>query len=235
MIKGRELIRIHGVKSAIFVERMNRFTVRVREGKGERTCHLHDPGRLHHLLSRGVQVLVVDRWRPGRATTCDVVAVFRDGVIVLEDTRLPNKLFEKMAELVYGTCSIEKEVYIAGSRIDFVLTTEKKVILVEVKGTNLVVKGTALFPDAPSQRAVKHIDTLGRLAAMGYSSHLFFMVLRPDAQELRPNRAVDPAFAAKMCANSSRVRYLAARINAKLDDNILAVYYGGEIPVKPCT
>ena len=234
------LLEVGGVRWARLLGRVNRFTVEVADGGGgsRRLCHLHDPGRLVHLLRPGARVLVRDAWRPGRRTSCDVVAVEHGGLLVLEDTRLPNKLFPRAAATLLPWLRVgASEVQVNGFRVDFAgSTVDGRPVLVEVKGTNLVEDGVALFPDAPSRRAVRQLEALASASSAGALGVVVFTVLRPDARLVAPNRAVDPVFASRLCALRGRLRYVAYTVEARLEDggSVLRVYMGGRVPVEAC-
>ncbi|MET1128270.1 MAG: DNA/RNA nuclease SfsA [Thermoproteota archaeon] len=232
---------MRGVKEATLLSRVGRFTVRLADGSGgERSCHLHDPGRLSHVLRPGARVLYREAWRPGRRTSCDVVAVFdAGGELVLEDTRLPNKLWPRAQPIVapqlYG---LQSERMVNGTRVDFVAVDEAgRPVLVEVKGTNLVSGEAALFPDAPSQRAVRQLEALHVAALHGVRSILVFTVLRSGARRVQPNRKVDPRFARYLCAYSQAgtLELLAYSVKPVYSGGAVNVYFGGKLPVDACT
>ncbi len=228
-----ELLVYSNVWPAVFIERTNRFTVLVEAGGEERLCHLHDPGRLTHLLVRGRRVYARNAWRPGRRTSCDIVAVEDRGVLVLEDTRIANKAFPRIAAILYqGAYSVESEVLVPGARIDHVVHTPGGPVYVEAKSTNLAVNRVALFPDSPSQRASRQLDALLRLARRGARTGIVFFSLRSDVDIVRPNRSVDPVFSSKLCGYSSVVEARAVRLEARLYNGGLVVAYAGEIPVE---
>ena len=231
------LTSISGVKQGLFVSRPSRFTVVLDAGGSRLSCHLHDPGRLHHLLRPGAVVYYRDAWRPGRVTGCDVVAVEAPSrVLVLEDTRLGNKLFPLVAGLLIPWArGLRAEQWINGTRIDFVSADETgRPVLIEVKSTNLVEDAAALFPDAPSRRARRQVEILLAASRAGARGVIVFTVLREDAEELRINRAIDPGLARLICANRSKLGLYAYRVEPRLVGNEIRIDYGGEIPVNPC-
>ncbi|HIP65538.1 MAG TPA: hypothetical protein EYH08_03320 [Pyrodictium sp.] len=237
------IVVIDGVNEGVFVSRVNRFVVKVLTGNRELYCHLHDPGRLPWLRPGYRVWFRMAAKSIARKTPCDVVAIEDGaaGVIVLEDTRYANTLYRVLAGEL--TCrdpkcspSLQSEVYLIGSRLDFVTSCcDGSTVVVEVKNTNLVVdKGIALFPDAPSKRAQKHLTTLALLAERGYRAQLAFMVVREDARVLKPHREIDPVFAKLMCSYKTIIDYVAAKLVVRVVDDKLLVYYGGMIPVIPC-
>ncbi len=229
------------VKRGRYLGRPNRFTVRLAaERGGERLCHLHDPGRLRHLLAPGAELLYVEKWRPGRRTGCDIVAAVEPGTgtLVLEDTRLGNRFLPLVAEkLIPGLepGTLEPERTVNGFRADYVAADKGgRVTIIEVKSTNLARGGAALFPDAPSRRAVRQLEAMAAAAEAGARAVLVFTVLRGDAELVKPNRPVDPVFAARLCALSTRLEAYAYRVEPRLHGDRLEAWYGGEAGVEPC-
>ena len=231
------LLEIRGVREARLRRRVARFTLEL-EADGERMlCHLHDPGRLRHLLRPGARVLYRPAWRPGRRTACDTVAVWDGGTLVLEDTRLPNRLLPRALPSILPGYRLEaSERQVNGTRVDFVATSPRgTTALLEVKGTNLVEDAAALFPDAPSARAARQVEVLAAATRAGVEAHIVFTVLRPDAALLRPNRRVDPRLARLLCSLRGSLRYHAYTVNPVLEENgVLKIHMGARVPVEPC-
>jgi len=231
------LLEIRGVREASLRRRVTRFTLDLETATGQRIlCHLHDPGRLRHLLRPGVRILYKPAWRPGRRTTCDTVAIWDEDTLVLENTRLPNKLLPRaLHHILPGYQLARTEARINGTRVDFIATAPNgATALIEVKATNLVENDRALFPDAPSRRAARQVETLAVAARAGAESHIVFTILRPDAEHLQFNRRVDPRLARLLCANHDWIRYHAYTVNPVLEHDKLRVFLGEKKPVKPC-
>lgn len=181
---------------ANFKERLNRFLCTVECNGSTTTVHLHDPGRLTELLIPDIPVLIREEKAPHRKTDYDMVAVKKDGIWVSCDSRIPNKLVKKALEEhilqlpEYKT--IIPEYTYKESRLDFCLDNT---ILIEVKGVTLVRDRVALFPDAPTKRGKRHVETLISALHDGFSSYVLFLVQRPDAYKFLPNAETDPDFA----------------------------------------
>jgi sugar fermentation stimulation protein A len=230
------LLAIRGVEKGILVERINRFTVAVKETRGGRlNCHLHDPGRLRHILRPGATVYYRNAWRPGRKTPCDIVAVEAGEILVLEDTRIPNKVLPSVLGLVLPGYEVAaREVQVNGMRVDFLASTPSgEIALIEAKATNLVEAGTALFPDAPSRRAHRQLEALAA-ASTAAEAHVFFTILRPDANRLRPHRRIDPVFARLLCSLRGKISYHAYTLHPVHAGGEILVYMGRVVPVEPC-
>lgn len=184
---------------AQFVKRVNRFTCNVKVNDEIREAHLHDPGRLTELLLPGSKILLREENAPHRRTQYDMVGVYAGTTVVSLDTRVPNKLVGEalrenaLPELPPYTTVIPEYTY-GHSRIDFCLDER---ILIEVKGVSLVRDGVAFFPDAPTERGRKHLDTLIQ-ALSKFECSIFFLVQRPDAFTFSVNEETDPAFASTL-------------------------------------
>ncbi len=68
----------------------------------------------------------------------------------------------------------------------------------EVKGVTLEEGGAARFPDAPTERGVKHIRELRRAAEAGLGAVLFFVVQMENVRSVAPNDETHPAFGAAL-------------------------------------
>lgn len=183
-----------------FRSRPNRFLV-LAEVEGQvAPCHLPNPGRLRELLVDGAAVLLEPRSAGSRKTPYDLVAARKDGVLVSLDTRLPNRTVASL--LRAGTLpglgtwyQVRPEVPLGRSRVDFLLRGDAGSYYLEVKSVTLVEGGTALFPDAPTERGRRHLEELASALAPRVRAGVLFLVQRPDAHRFRPHEARDPAFA----------------------------------------
>lgn len=190
-------IHVGNLIEAHFTERVNRFLCTVLLNGKAVDVHLHDPGRLKELLLPESAVLLREENNPHRKTRYDLVGVYTGGVLVSCDSRVPNRLVnqalhERAIPELPDYSTIMPEYTYGHSRIDFCLDEK---ILIEVKGVSLVRNGTALFPDAPTERGRKHLQTLVSALKNGFRSYIFFVIQRPDAHRFSPNAETDPAFA----------------------------------------
>jgi sugar fermentation stimulation protein A len=183
--------------AAHFLERVNRFLCTVLLLDEVIDVHLHDPGRLTELLIPETKVLLRPEKNPSRKTPYDLVGIYTEGTLVCCDTRIPNRLVKKaLQEKTISNLpdyqKIVPEYTYKHSRIDFCLDER---ILIEVKGVSLVKNGLALFPDAPTERGRKHVETLITALEEGFQSYLLFIIQRPDAYQFSPNAETDLHFA----------------------------------------
>jgi sugar fermentation stimulation protein A len=136
---------------------------------------------------------------PHRKTGFDLKLVEYAGALVSVDARLPNPLFAEALERdrltpFRSSTSVEREVPLGGSRVDFRLDVLGDVVWIETKSVTLVEDDVALFPDAPTTRGTRHARELARVVGEGERAAIVFVVQRPDARRLAPHDAADPAF-----------------------------------------
>jgi sugar fermentation stimulation protein A len=188
-----------GLREATFVSRANRFVAVTRLGGAETPAHLANSGRLRELLRPGIRVMLAPAAGAHRRTAYDLLLVEARGVLVSTDARLPNHLLAeaidagRLPELA-GYAHLRREVPFQGSRLDFLLSGERGRLYLEAKSVTLVEGGTALFPDAPTERGRKHLAALVSAVEQGHRAAAAFVIQRPDARELVPNEAADPLF-----------------------------------------
>jgi len=231
-LKGTKLIEIgRPLLKGAFLSRPNRFAALLQTDGGPIACHLHDPGRLTELLIPGVEVIYRAVASQDRKTGCDMVAVKKEGLWVVVDSRVPNQVFRAMVEKRILDYRIVKEEYAFGnSRIDFLLEKGGEKLLAEVKGCSLCVGGRALFPDSPTARGKRHIAELEKWSGLGLRSLLFFVVLCSDALSVSPNEQTDAAFSEELRSASGKgLRVEAAK--AVFDEESSSVWFAGFLPV----
>jgi len=232
-------IRLGYDGEGVYISRLNRFTVKIDTGGSIVECHLHDTGRIDHLAVPG-ETRVLYRLAAGslhRRTRCDVVAFAAGGGVVIADSRVPNLIFREWHGIVAPWAErVEAEKSVMGSRFDFVLTGRGVMGVAEVKGVNKAVNGYGLFPNAPSSRARRHLETLARIAGAGVKALLVFVALRSDVNVFGPDAPVDRAFARLLCAYRRRIEYRGLVPAVTVDRGSREVIVGGvrEAPVDAC-
>ena len=187
-------MRYHNCTKAIFLERPNRFVARVRINGLIETVHVKNTGRCAELLRPGCEVWLTEPGSPGRKTRYDLVCVRKDtGVLFNIDSQAANQVTaEWLSE--QGFDRVISEYRFGDSRIDFYMEKGEKRYLLEIKGCTLERDGIGYFPDAPTERGVKHIHELIRAKREGYWCGVAFVIQMPKVKEVRPNVAMYPAF-----------------------------------------
>ena len=168
------------VRAAKFIDRPNRFIAHVELDGSVETVHVKNTGRCRELLVPGCTVYLEKGTNPNRKTAYDLIAVEKGSILINMDAQAPNKVFHEWAAsggFAPEVTAIRPEYAYGGSRLDFCLETPRGPHLVEVKGVTLEENGNALFPDAPTERGVKHIRELQRAAADGLDATLFFKLV----------------------------------------------------------
>jgi sugar fermentation stimulation protein A len=202
-------------REAVFVRRPNRFLIIARDGEEELACHCPNPGRLIEFFGpRGSDIpgirLILEKRRgdtaggtgPFKAKTAytAVGLYYRDAVVPLFSSRA-NKAAETLMlnHLIPGLKETVSEYAIGSSRFDFLcIDREGTRHLIEIKACSLIEYGTAMFPDAPSERALKHLEELADLAGKGFCCHVLFMIVHSKPKVFIPNLHTDPFFAAAL-------------------------------------
>uniref|UniRef100_UPI0040574A06 A/G-specific adenine glycosylase n=1 Tax=Acetatifactor sp. TaxID=1872090 RepID=UPI0040574A06 len=186
------------IVQAEFVERPNRFVAYVNiDGKREKV-HVKNTGRCRELLMKGSTVYLEQSDNPNRATGYDLVAVEKGNRIVNMDSGAPNKVVAEWLltkELFLDLVLMRPETTYGKSRFDFYVETEEEKIFMEVKGVTLEENGVVRFPDAPSERAVKHVDELIRAKAEGYRVFVLFVIQMEGVKYFMPNWDTHKEFA----------------------------------------
>lgn len=184
-----------------FLERPNRFIAYVETAAGVQTVHVKNTGRCRELLVPGATVYLEKSANPNRKTAYDLIAVDKGGLLINMDAQAPNRVFAEWVEgggFLPNLVSLHREYVFGASRLDFCLETEKGLHLVEVKGVTLELGGEARFPDAPTERGVRHIRELQQARAMGLEATLFFVIQMEGMHRMCPNDETHPAFGAAL-------------------------------------
>lgn len=190
-------MRYQGVTKGVFQARPNRFIAHVETEEGMQVVHVKNTGRCRELLIPGATVYLERGTNPGRKTAFDLIAVEKGGMLVNMDAQAPNQVFAEWAAaggFGPGVTAIRREYPFGESRLDFCLETSRGLHLVEVKGVTLEDGGAARFPDAPTERGVKHLRELQRAVESGLDATLFFVVQIENIRSVAPNDETHPAF-----------------------------------------
>ena len=180
-------MKYDNITKALFISRPNRFIAEVEINGQRETVHVKNTGRCRELLIPGSEVWLTASENPARKTKYDLVAVRKNtGGLFNIDSQAPNKV---MREWLEKQCfdRITPEYTYGGSRIDFYMERGDERFLTEVKGCTLEIDGIGYFPDAPTERGVKHIRELINAKKHGYNAALAFVVQMDGVREVRPN------------------------------------------------
>ncbi|MGN1166565.1 MAG: A/G-specific adenine glycosylase [Lachnospiraceae bacterium] len=181
-----------------FIDRPNRFIAHVEIDGCAETVHVKNTGRCAELLRPGATVYIQDSKKTERKTRWDLIAVKKKDKMINMDSQIPNKVVREWIEdgnFAQDVVTIRPEYTYGNSRFDLYVETEKRKIFIEVKGVTLEENGVVRFPDAPSERAVKHVKELERAVREGYDAYVFFVIQMNDVRYFTPNTETHPQFA----------------------------------------
>lgn len=187
-------MKYENITKAVFLNRPNRFIAQVDIDGHREIVHVKNTGRCKELLIPGCEVWLTAPGTPDRKTKYDLVAVRKStGILFNIDSQAPNKVVKEWLESE-GYDKVVPEFTYGESRIDFYMEREEERFLMEVKGCTLEIDGIGYFPDAPTERGVKHLRELARAAGNGYKAVLAFVIQMDGVSEVRPNNDTHKEF-----------------------------------------
>ncbi len=195
-------MKYKNIHKAVFLSRPNRFIAHCLLNGEEVVAHVKNTGRCRELLTEGATVYLEEPGGRERRTKYDLVAVEKclsDGSFLLinMDSQAPNEVAAELlgsGGLFKGATRIRREVTQGNSRFDFCIEEGDRITFLEVKGCTLESGGVASFPDAPTERGVKHIEELISLRREGYGAAILFIIQMKGVYEFRPNDITHRAF-----------------------------------------
>lgn len=191
-------MRYERIEKAVFLERPNRFIAYTELNGRKETVHVKNTGRCAELLVPGASVYIQRSANPDRKTKWDLISVEKGERMINMDSQIPNRLVEEWirgGHLFRDVTLVRPETTYGNSRFDLYVKAEGKRIFIEVKGVTLEENGVCRFPDAPSERAVKHLEELILAKQEGYETYVFFVIQMKDVRYFTPNTDTHPAFA----------------------------------------
>jgi len=185
------------IRKGIFISRPNRFIAEVEVDGRLEICHVKNTGRCRELLVPGATVYINYSDKPTRSTRYDLIAVEKGRLMINMDSQAPNKVFGdfmRQGGFLDGVTHIKAEAKYRASRFDFYIERSEVKAFIEVKGVTLEENGIAMFPDAPTERGVKHLNELARCIAEGYDAYMIFVVQMKGISCFTPNYKTHAAF-----------------------------------------
>ena len=218
-------MRYEKIITGTFINRPNRFIAYCEIDGSVEKCHVKNTGRCKELLVKGVKVYLSVSDNPSRSTKYDVIAVMKGDRLINMDSQIPNDVAEEGLKKIPDFSKVKmirREFTYGDSRIDLMAEDDSKRYLIEVKGVTLEIDGVVRFPDAPTERGVKHIRELMGSVKDNYTPYLLFVIQMDDVLRFEPNRATDPAFAdALREASDAGVKVLAYTCSVTPDSIVL--------------
>ena len=213
------------ITPAKFIKRHNRFVAEALLGGETVLCHVKNTGRCRELLQEGVTVYLEKADNPARKYQYSLITVEKGERLVNMDSSAPNKaVYEwlKKGEYFKDITLIKPESTYGKSRFDFYFEYSGKRAYMEVKGVTLENEGVVSFPDAPTERGVKHLNELCECLKEGYEAYAMFVVQMKDVLYFTANGKNDPAFeAALKNAQHKGVKILCFDSEIKKDEMLI--------------
>ena len=224
-------MRYPNIHRARFLSRPNRFVANCELEGEQLAVHVKNTGRCKELLVPGAEVWLTKSENPARKTAFDLVAVQKGGRLVNMDAQAPNAVFGEYLRsggFLPETENVRAEVRFGASRFDFCAESGGKLHYMEVKGVTLEEDGVVRFPDAPTQRGVKHLRELQAAAAAGFGAHVVFVIQMEGVERFEPNDRTHAAFGEALreaARNGVRVHAFWCRVTPD------SLSIGGPVPV----
>lgn len=227
-------MRYGKVVTGTFVSRPNRFIAYCEIDGSVEKVHVKNTGRCREILVPGAKAVLAESDNPDRKTRFDLIAAYKGNILINIDSQAPNKAFGEFLEesdLLPKDSVLRPEFTHGDSRFDFHVDTPHGEIYIEVKGVTLEHDGLCSFPDAPTERGVKHLRGLMRCIEEGYSAWAVFVVQMRGMKSFSPNYATHEEFGSVLEeAESKGVRVLVFQCDVTEDsmtvvDDMLPHFY----------
>lgn len=190
-------MKYENTKRAVFLDRPNRFIAHVDLNGQTETVHVKNTGRCKELLIPGTEVILEESVNPARKTKYDLICVNKSGRWINMDSQVPNKAaaeWIRAGRLFPEEVTLKTEKVYGNSRFDIYVESPCRKAFIEVKGVTLEENDIARFPDAPTQRGVKHVEELIRCQEDGYEAYLLFVIQMKGIREFEPDWSTHPQF-----------------------------------------
>ena len=219
------------IKVGRFLKRPNRFIAHVEIDGREEVVHVKNTGRCAELLRPGATVYLQEAENPDRKTRWDLISVEKEGRMINMDSQITNyavKEWITSGHWFRDVTLVRPETTYGNSRFDLYVEYAGKKAFIEVKGVTLEEENVVRFPDAPSDRAIKHLEELVKAKKEGYESYVFFVIQMKGVRYFTPNRSTHEAFAeALVRAAQAGVKVLAYDCHVEAD----CIEINEEVPV----
>ena len=184
-------MRYKDIISGRFVSRPNRFIAYVDINGERELVHVKNTGRCKEILQPGAKVYLSVAQNPERRTKYDLIAVEKQtqgGTFLINmDSQVVNDVAAEFLRARYPQGIVKREVTYGNSRFDFYVECENMRAFVEAKGVTLENGGVVAFPDAPTERGVKHLKELIYAKSQGYDAFVLLIIQMKDVKYFTPN------------------------------------------------
>ena len=211
-----------------FIERPNRFIAHIEINGRVEICHVKNTGRCKELLIPNATVFVQENNDPKRKTKFSLIGVIKEKRMINMDSQVTNKVVHEWilnGNLFTDVTLIKPETKYNNSRFDFYVETKNRKAFIEVKGATLENQGVVKFPDAPTERGVKHVRELCDCIKEGYDAYIIFVIQMNNVLHFEPNVETHKEFAEALKeAQKCGVHILAVDCDVK-EDSINIIDY----------
>ena len=190
-------MKYENIRIGRFISRPNRFIANIEVDGKKEICHVKNTGRCRELLVPGATVFVQEVNSESRKTKYDLISVYKGTTLINIDSQAPNKIFYEWlcgGSIFSKKAIIKPETKYGSSRLDFYVEDGDRKAYIEVKGVTLEEHGVALFPDAPTERGLKHINELCSCLKEGYEAYIVFVIQMKGVSSFSPNVRMHEAF-----------------------------------------
>ena len=192
-------MKYNNIVKGEFIDRPNRFIANFIIDNKVEVCHVKNTGRCRELLIKGLTVYLQKSDNINRKTKYDLIAVQKGDRLINMDSQVVNSVaLEFVPELFEDIVYVKPEYKYGNSRFDIYVETKTDKIFIEVKGVTLENDGVVSFPDAPTERGIKHLKELQKAVTEGYSAYVLFVVQMSDVKYFEPNIKTHPEFAKEL-------------------------------------
>ena len=226
------MIKYENIVSAKFLERPNRFIALVEISGHIEKAHVMNTGRCRELLIPGTDIFLQQHDDPKRKTKYSLITVRKGSQLVNLDSQVPNALAAQMAMQGYflpEPVFVKREKTYGDSRFDIYCESGNRKMFIEIKGVTLEENGVARFPDAPTERGIKHMRGLINAAADGYETALVFIIQMKGVTSFEANVRTQPEFA-RVLLEAKEAGVMVKAFDCIVTENSIAV--DSEVPVK---
>ncbi len=199
----------------------------VLEDGTEIVAHCANTGSMKTCWSKGDTIYLTYHDNPKRKLKYSWEFTVVQGGMIGINTARPNAVVDwainsdQIPELV-GYDKIKREVKYGSrnSRVDLLLERGNEKCYVEVKNATLYDsrKDLIVFPDAVTERGLKHLLELEEMVKSGHRAVLFFLVNRPEGDAFSIAGDIDPKYAETLeIVASAGVEVLAYRAEPSME------------------
>ena len=189
------------IVSGLFIKRYKRFFVDIKIKDQIVTAHCPNTGSMYGLLNEGNKVWISKSNNPNRKLKYTLEIIEHNNSKVGVNTQSSNKIVHhalknNLIKEFNDILEIKPETKFGKkTRFDFLVLNKKNKIFLEVKNVTLSrKKELAEFPDAKTDRGLKHIKELVKASQKNYKIFILFLIQRDDCKSFTIAKDIDPNY-----------------------------------------